>query len=198
MTLRHISILAGFGLFLFLPGCSRSDLHSRPLAETGSTSYQSIPGQQRLTAEGQASLGNFLNSAELPDLHWSNFANYQKEAVRFYDASSGTLPWIQNGKPTNQARAIVQSLKIADERGLRPEDYDGPQWDARLSKFDAQASMQEPELVKFDLALTVSTMRYISDLHLGRVNPRLFHFGLDIDRQDIDFSDFLVQRLVGA
>ena len=32
----------------------------------------------------------------------------------------------------------------------------------------------------FDAALTVSAMRYISDLHIGRVNPKHFKFGIDV------------------
>ena len=58
--------------------------------------------------------------------------------------------------------------------------------------------MPESDLVKFDLEVTVSAMRYISDLHIGRVNPRLFHFGLDIDHKKIDLSEFFTQKLVGA
>ena len=30
----------------------------------------------------------------------------------------------------------------------------------------------EANAVKFDLALTVCAMRYISDLHIGKVNPK--------------------------
>jgi murein L,D-transpeptidase YcbB/YkuD len=41
-------------------------------------------------------------------------------------------------------------------------------------------------------------MRYVSDLHIGRVNPRLFHFGLDIDRKQFDLSEFLRLELVDA
>ncbi len=110
----------------------------------------------------------------------------------------GTLPWIDQGKPTAQARSIIQVLKNAADEGLRPEDYDGPQWDDRLSKFDRATAVPESDLVKFDLAVTISTMRYVSDLHLGRVNPRLFHFGLDIDHQQFDLSQFLQQKLVHA
>lgn len=41
-------------------------------------------------------------------------------------------------------------------------------------------------------------MRYISDLHLGRVNPRRFHFELDIDHTNFDLSEFLQQQVVNA
>ena len=44
---------------------------------------------------------------------------------------------------------------------------------ARLNGADA-------ERARFDAALTVCAMRYISDLHIGRVNPPL-HLGLDVN-----------------
>jgi murein L,D-transpeptidase YcbB/YkuD len=53
-------------------------------------------------------------------------------------------------------------------------------------------------LIRFDVALTMSVMRYVSDLHIGRVNPQLFHFGLDIEQEKYDLSEFLRQRLVSA
>jgi len=198
MTLRHLQLLAGFGLLLLLTAGCRTDSVSRADAKSDAAPSKSNSGPQRLSTDGEASLRNFLNSARMPDLHWPTFANYQKEAKEFYDAASGTLPWIDQGRPTAQARAIIRSLENAAEKGLRPEDYDGPQWDERLAKFEQPTAVPESELVKFDLALTVSVMRYISDLHIGRVNPRLFHFGLDIDHQQIDLSDFLRQKLVGA
>lgn len=196
MTLRHLQLLAGLAfVMLFLAGC-RTDSAIRAEAKTQAEPSRSTSGQQALSSDGEASLRDYLNAADLPDLHWPNFANYQKEAKEFYDAAGGTLPWIDQGKPTAQARAIILSLKNAADKGLRPVDYDGPQWDARLAKLDA--ATQESDLVKLDLALTISTMRYVSDLNMGRVNIRLFHFRLDIDHQQMDLSEFLRQKIVGA
>ena len=198
MTLRHLPSLAILGLLLFLPASCRTGSVSRADTKSEATPTKSMPEPQQLSADGKAFLQSFLNAAEMPDLHWPNFANFQKEAKEFYDTANGTLPWVDQSKPTAQARAIIQSLKNAADKGLRPEDYDGPQWDQRLTQFDRPAATSESDLVRFDLALTVSTMRYISDLHIGRVNPRLFHFGLDIDHKQIDLSEFLRQKLVGA
>ena len=190
--------LAGLGiLLLVLNGCGRIS-GNQAYAQVEITSAGVPPGLHRLSADCEASLRNFLNTAEMSDLHWPNFANYQNEAKEFYDAANGTLPWIDQGKPSYQGRAIIHSLKNAADKGLRPEDYDGPQWDERLAKFEQSTAVPESDLVKFDLALTVSTMRYVSDLHVGRVNPNRFHFGLDIDHQTIDLSEFLRQKLVGA
>jgi len=54
------------------------------------------------------------------------------------------------------------------------------------------------DLVRFDLALTVSVMRYASDVHAGKVNPKVFCFGFDVDRKRSDLADLLTQRLINA
>lgn len=41
-------------------------------------------------------------------------------------------------------------------------------------------------------------MRYVSDLHLGRVNPHLIHHDLDIDHTNFDLSEFLRNKVVNA
>ncbi len=198
MTLRRLHSLVVLGILLLLPVSSRMGSVSRADTNREAAADQSISQPQQLSADGKSYLQSFLNAAEMPNLHWPNFANSQKEVKEFYDAANGILPWVDQGKPTAQARAIIRSLKNAAFKGLRPEDYDGPQWDQRLAQFDASTAVPESDLVKFDLMVTISTMRYISDLHIGRVNPRLFHFGLDIDQKQIDLSEFLRQRLVGA
>jgi murein L,D-transpeptidase YcbB/YkuD len=49
----------------------------------------------------------------------------------------------------------------------------------------------EADLIVFDVALTVSAMRYVSDSSIGRVNPRLLHFELDVHDHKLDLSEFL-------
>jgi len=163
----------------------------------GSNTSQS-DGQQILTGDGQSELHSILDSAELSGLRWPGFSNYQDETKKFYNSFGSSLPWIRQSRPTSQALAIIQLLKNAEAKGLRSEDYDGPRWDARLAQFGKAAPPTERDLVRFDVALTVSTMRYVSDLHIGRINPRLFHFGLDIDRKEFAVSEFLGTKLVHA
>lgn len=155
-------------------------------------------GAHRLTVKGQTELHSLLDSAELADLRLPNFANEQKEAREFYSSFDDALPWLQGSRPTPQAHAIIAILKDAERRGLEPEDYDGPRWDGRVAVLEQSNPPSESDLIRFDVAVTVSVMRYISDLHIGRVNPRLFHFELDLDHKAIDLSEFLEQKLVTA
>jgi L,D-transpeptidase YcbB len=153
---------------------------------------------QQLTATEKAQLRAILNAAKLADLHWPVFGKYGKEVRELYDSFDGALPWIRDSRPTSQALSIVQLLKTADREGLDPEDYDGPRWESRIRAIEQYSQPPESDLVRFDVALTVSVMRYLSDLHLGRVNPRLFHSELDIDRENFDLSEFLRRNLVNA
>ena len=41
-------------------------------------------------------------------------------------------------------------------------------------------------------------MRYISDMRIGKINPRYFKFGLDVSRKKLDLPQFLRQRLVSG
>lgn len=195
---RHFQRLSCIALLVFsFAGCGRNRDYS---VETSNrfASSEAISGPQRLTVDGKAVLHSLVDAAELPALRWPNFVNYQNEVKEFYDAFSERLAWIRDGKPTSQARAIIRSLKNAEGKGLRPEDYDGSRWDDRLAQIEQSPAVSESDLVRFDLALTVSTMRYVSDVHIGRVNPRLFHFDLDINHMKVDLSEFLRQELVSS
>src|SRR5258708_31428287 len=41
-------------------------------------------------------------------------------------------------------------------------------------------------------------MRYISDLHIGKVNPKHFDFGLDVETKKYDLPDFLKADVVDS
>jgi L,D-transpeptidase YcbB len=198
MTGRQFRRTARLGFLLLLAAVCQIGIRLPTAARTVPASASRPSAQQGLSSEGEALLRELLNSAEMPDLYWPGFANYQVDAKEFYGAFNDSLPWIDHGKPTAQALAITRLLKNADDKGLRSADYDASKWDGRLAQFDASAGVTESNLVRFDLAVTISTMRYISDLHVGRVNPHLFHFGLDIDHKQMDLSEFLRVNLVRA
>jgi murein L,D-transpeptidase YcbB/YkuD len=156
------------------------------------------PTPQQLTAEGKAQLQSIVNAAELAELRWPNFGKYQTEVKELYDSFGGALPWVRNFRLTSQSRSMIQLLKTADSEGLNGEDYDASRWDTRIADLERSDPPLESALIRFDVALTVSVMRYASDLHLGRVSPHLFHFELDIGDRTFDLSEFLRRELVDS
>ena len=107
----------------------------------------------------------------LSDLRWPNFTDYRQSTQELYKATNYAAVWIRDGQASPQALAIIAELAGSQKRGLIPEDYDASRWPQRLSALKVSSGNPDT-LARFDAALTVCAMRYISDLHGGRVNPK--------------------------
>lgn len=118
-------------------------------------------------------LQSALTSGHIDDMQFPDFTDIQPQVMNFYDGRDFDAVWIQAGKPTPQADAMLENFSNAIKRGLRPADYDAGKWQARV------ANLKSPEGVAlFDATLTINAMRYLSDLHMGRVTPAYFTFGV--------------------
>src|SRR5271157_5107066 len=154
---------------------------------------------QLLSPDGQASLRAIIQAGNLSELRWPDFSDYAKHMQKFYELYGYSLPWVRGMQPTAQAEQIISLLLQAEQKGLAAEDYDGPRWSDRLAKLKPSAAQpSEADAVRFDAALTVCVMRYISDLHIGKVNPKHFDFGLDVEAKKYDLPEFLKENVVDA
>ena len=55
---------------------------------------------------------------------------------------------------------------------------------------------EEQAVAQFDVAMTVSVMRFISDLRIGRVNPTHFHFDINVADKKYDLAEFVSDNAV--
>ena len=160
---------------------------------------QSDASPQQLSPDAQASLRAIIQAGNIPDLRWPDFSDYEKHLQKFYDSYGYSLVWVRGMEPTAQARQVIAVLQDADQKGLSAEDYDGSRWGERLAKLKPAASQRsETDALRFDAALTVCVMRYISDLHIGKVNPKRFDFGFDVESKKLDLPEFLKTDVVDA
>ncbi len=173
--------------WVLVPGCTSkaapgqgTQTQSAPAADTEAVA-------ERLTAIAAA--------GTLADLHAPNFADYRLHVQHMYTAVNYAPVWVRGGQVTPQALAIIAALEASQHKGLNPEDYDASLWPARLDKLKS-APGDADTVARFDAALTVGTMRYISDVHIGRVNPKQFKFGIDIEQKKYDLPQLLLQKLV--
>ncbi len=135
------------------------------------------------------------DAGHLAPLHWPDFSNYKPQVWTFYKQRDWEAAWVHKHKPTPQAVALMNLFAMSASKGLNPADYDAAEWQgwsARLPHAGAQ------QIAAFDMAMTVSAMRYISDLHVGRVNPSHFIFGIDIQAKKLDLGGFLQQQVISA
>ena len=147
-----------------------------------------------------------VNSPQLAIMKWSNFSDYQQEVQQFYDDRNYELAWTRDGKPTDQATALLQLFQHADAKGLMPEDYDASRWAQRVQQINDIARRKDTSdnaqdtVAQFDAAMTIATMRYLADLHLGRINPQTLNFDIDVParRKDWDLPTLMNDELVDA
>ena len=175
------------------PGCS-SARSTETQPATPNTAGVSV---LELSSAGQVWLGDVISRGSFSDLRWPDFSDCSKNVKKFYEFNGDSLWWVKGMEPTEQARQVIALLLKADQKGLSAEDYDGSRWNDRLEKLKpATRQPTESDAVKFDLALTVCAMRYISDLHIGKVNPRHFAFAYDIESKKYDLAEFLKDHVV--
>ena len=182
-------------------GCKRGSLHSLATRWRHRKS-KSKPN----TTEYADTVQGVVNSPQLAILRWANFADYQAEVQKFYDDRNYELAWTRDGKPTEAAQALMGMFSHAAEKGLNPEDYDASRWAGRVQALGAISTSHDDSdkaqdtIAQFDAAMTISAMRFLADLHLGRINPQALNFDIDVParRAAFDLPTLLNDQIVDA
>jgi murein L,D-transpeptidase YcbB/YkuD len=141
-----------------------------------------------------AALREIVASGRLSDLRWPDFSDYRAHLQSLYEPAGYAPAWVQGGKPSDAAVAMIQQFKDAWKKGLEPEDYDASRWDARLQALAQPGA--DPS--RFDAAMSVCAMRFVSDLRIGRVNPQSFHFDLSVEAKKYDLTQFLREKILAS
>ena len=158
------------------------------------------------TTDYADNVAQVVSSPRLALLKWSDYSDYQPQVKQFYDDRNYELAWVRDGKPTDTTTALIALFADAAKKGLKPEDYDSPRWSQRLQRIETIRTTHDTSdnaqdvVAQFDAAMTISTMRYVSDLHVGRVNPQSLNFDIDVPakRAAFDLTTFLSDQLVDA
>ena len=153
---------------------------------------------QHLSDRGAAELHTILNVAKLAALGNERLTSLADQAQTLYSSTEHSLLWIKDGKPTAQAREVLDRVQHADEKGLDPQEYDGRFGTFRFASLEIPGHPSESDLIRFDVALTLATMRYLSDLHVGRVNPKSPVFAVEVHEKTLDLPSFIKEELVNA
>lgn len=169
-------------------------------AQGPSTAPQAQTPQPALSAADSAEISSRLHqiadAGKLSDLHWPDFSDYRLHFQRVYQTSNFAPLWLNGTRPTAQALILIQAFAASEQKGLNPDHYDASRWNDRLAAL--KNSPAPDTLATFDAALTVSAMRYISDLHIGRVDPRHFSFDIDIQQKKYDLPQFVTDKVIHA
>jgi len=174
---RSIGALCALALLLSVGGCHR---HRKTTSAPNTTDYSD-------------DLQPLVASKELAFLRWPNVSDYQPLVQTFYEDRNYEIAWTREGKPTAATIGFIQAFNDAGAKGLNPQDYDSNRWDDRIQMLSPK---EEQAVAQFDIAMTVSVMRFISDLRIGRGNPTHFRFDIDVANKKYDLAEFVSDNAV--
>jgi len=117
---------------------------------------------------------------------------------RLYAANGYRLIWSDGAKPTPAAIALLQQLRSAGERGLDPEDYPGNRLGYLLLDLMDTPRAGIEQWAVFDAGLSRAGMRFLSDVHIGRVDPGSMGHDLAVGRIPLDISSTLAHLASAA
>jgi murein L,D-transpeptidase YcbB/YkuD len=137
-----------------------------------------------------AAIEAIVVSSRLEGLRWPRFPDYQYILKGLYGPRAYAPLWLDAGRPTKQARDAIDVLREGDTKGLDPGDYDAALLEGQWREISGGKASSD-ELARFDVALSVGLLRNISDLHIGKVNPKNLAFGFDIDPKKYDLAELV-------
>ncbi|HXV40511.1 MAG TPA: L,D-transpeptidase family protein [Steroidobacteraceae bacterium] len=134
-----------------------------------------------------------LAERQHPFLAAGDIAREHDVLVQVYAARDYTPLWIDGSRATPQAIGLLHALRTAHARGLQDEDYEAGAITAPADELRSSAAQAQ-----FDLALSVSAVRFLSDLHFGRATPQAAGFHLEVPPTRLDLAETLVQLASSA
>ena len=175
---------------MFLWACSFLTLPPTTVfAQSGPLPVVAQPGSKIADA-----LRSTIEGSEHPHLDSSRLSGYREPLARIYEDVGYGFLWTREGEVTTQARQVIEVFLDAASKGLRVADYEV---DLLQSLRDGAGSQTSGlDLAGFDTAMSLTLMRYISDIHCGRVDPKQMGFDLSIEPKRLDLAAqvFVISR----
>lgn len=112
-----------------------------------------------------------IASHQHPLLLKADFSKQAPELAQLYRMTNNHLLWLEDNDASATLAAALQILRHADEQGLDPRDYNAELLSADLQRVLGLPQDSTAERVAFDTALSIAWLRFMHDLHDGRIAP---------------------------
>lgn len=138
----------------------------------------------------------FIAGQHNPLLTRPDFSEQLTQLSKIYELNNNQLLWLSETRSPSLINAALSLLANANTDGLNPSDYD-----AEILQPNFQLALTIPataasELVKFDTALTIALIRFINDLHHGRINPQQLSYPSEFgNKQTLDVASLIKQSI---
>ena len=124
-------------------------------------------------------------------LDWSTALADRELIGRLYAGNGYRLLWSDGEKPYAAVLVLLQELCHASDRGLDPEDYPGNRLAYLLIDLIDSGRPGVEQWALFDASLSLAALRFLSDLHYGRIDPASVGHNLTVERIRLDIPTTL-------
>ncbi|WP_411727744.1 L,D-transpeptidase family protein [Methyloglobulus sp.] len=154
---------------------------------------------QHLFADGSAlqepsvskEINAIITARRHPYLKQANFSNRIEDLDALYKRANYKLLWLGDDATTAKNTAdALELLANASSQGLIQENYDAEMLRKKFNLALTLTPTAYKELALYDTALSIAVLRFLHDIHYGRVNPHGINFNLQLREKKL--TDFPV------
>jgi len=129
-----------------------------------------------------------------PYLKQSNFLHRTDDLDNLYKMNGYQLLWLGHSSSTEKNIAEVLNLfETAAINGLNPANYDPEALQQKLQSALSLEADAYRQLALYDTALSISLLRFLHDLHYGRVSPQGINFNLKLREKKLSDLPALIK-----
>jgi L,D-transpeptidase YcbB len=134
-----------------------------------------------------------ITARQNPYLKQSSFSNRAEDLDALYKRGNYQLLWLGNAQSAKNTADALDLLANAATQGLIQENYDAQMLRTKLSLALALSPTAYKDLARYDTALSIAVLRYLHDLHYGRVNPQGINFKLQLREKKLTDLPVLIK-----
>jgi murein L,D-transpeptidase YcbB/YkuD len=135
-----------------------------------------------------------ITSQQHPYLMLSNFPNRTEDLESLYKMSNHQLLWLGAANAEKNITDVLNLLAHAADHGLKSKNYDTETLRQKLPSALKLKPDAYKESALYDTALSISLLRFLHDLHYGRVNPQGINFNLKLREKKLIDLPLLIKN----
>jgi L,D-transpeptidase YcbB len=161
-------------------------------AQDDYSSLFSTPVESTINRE----ISNIINLKQNALLNRPNFEYRAEDVDALYKTNDYAPLWLNSPQSEKNIAEVLALLSNAPVQGLNAEDYSASLLQQKLPFIQLLKPDSHADLALYDTALTVSLVRFLHDVHYGRVNPRNLNFKVKLRPQKgIDLAQIIKTAL---
>lgn len=138
-----------------------------------------------------------ISAKQHPALIQPNFANRSEDLESLYKMANYQLLWLGHVDSEKNIAETLNLLANAPIQGLNPINYDIEILKQNLPRLLTLKPGFDKKLALYDTALSLSLLRFLHDLHYGRVNPQGINFKLKLREKKLADLPALIKGSLG-